>query len=323
MLRKPSHILIAVAVAVLAGCGGDETASNSRSVSRVRQGQQASLTAKDYYDVVQKIYLSYFGRPADAGGLIFYSNQLLANNAPTDVVGLSNAYFTNPAVKAIIDSFSNSKESADLYPGTSSEFLDAVYKYLFNRGADPSGKSFWLSGIESGRLTRASAAMYILAGAQGRDLDIIAAKVQVSGMFTDSMNTVQKEKGYAGMDSILKVRSMLGKISDTTDPTTYQGTISNTLTDLVTTLAGSSSNKVEVILAARCAACHAAPPALPGLPSVTTISPNLNSYPDALSNATAIYKSVAVNKTMPPADAPQMSDDERALIAQWYNAGPK
>ncbi|WP_374361850.1 DUF4214 domain-containing protein [Pseudoduganella danionis] len=314
--------MLVIALALLSGCGG-ASLSTEADVSRIRQGQQATLTVTDYYDVTQKIYLSYFGRPADAGGLNFYATQLLANKAPNDVVGLSNAYFSNPAVKAIIDSFSNSKESAELYPGTSSEFLDAVYLYLFNRGADASGKNFWLSGIDGGRLSRASAALFIMAGAQGSDLDIISAKVRVSGIFTAALDTEQKARGYAGMDAIVKVRSMLGKISEKTDPSTYRSTVDATLTDLVNTLANAPASKVEALIASRCAACHAAPPAAPGAPAAPALLPQLDSAAQIVANAPAIYRSVVQTRSMPPQDAVPMSDEERNLINQWYLAGPK
>jgi hypothetical protein len=73
----------------LCGCGsgGDDPSIHiGRPAPRLMQVAPAAKApgiAGDYKDVVQQIYVAYFGRPADADGLGYYEALFLAANAPT------------------------------------------------------------------------------------------------------------------------------------------------------------------------------------------------------------------------------------------------
>ncbi len=75
---------------------------------KTRPGTQ-DRSGFDYRDLVQDLYVAYFGRPADSNGLSNFESALLVAGAPTDIQGLVQAYASNSSVKNLIDSFGTSK----------------------------------------------------------------------------------------------------------------------------------------------------------------------------------------------------------------------
>jgi hypothetical protein len=194
----------------------------------VATGQSLS----DNNKVVQQIYVAYFGRPADVGGLAWHAGVLQAAGAPTDIVALANAYNTNAALKAEIDSFGTSAESAALYSGDNGQFIDALYRNLFGRAADAGGKAFWANAVDKGLMTRASAAIQLAAGAGSSDATIIANKTSAASTFTSLIATPAQQQGYSGLDAIAVVRTMLGTVGASTDMTAFTSTIKTTISTL-------------------------------------------------------------------------------------------
>src|SRR5581483_11196036 len=97
------------------------------------------MSASSYSSVVQELYISYFGRPADAAGLSNFENALAAINAPTDIAGLAVAYGSNAAIKGLVDAFGTSAESAALYGNVNGSlssienFVTAVFENVLGR----------------------------------------------------------------------------------------------------------------------------------------------------------------------------------------------
>lgn len=226
---------------LLAACGGDRsagpqtTAVASRVAASVTTQAQA---ASAYYTVVQHIYVGYFGRPADAGGLAFYAQHMSNFGAPTNIVDLQLAYDdpANGELRALVNGFGTSAESQALYAGDNDVFIEAVYRNLFGRASDAEGKAFWVQAINEGRMTRASAAIRIMAAAQTTDRDVINKKVAVAGNFTTALNTPQRELAYGGLDANVVVRNLLATVTLPTDPASFAGSIDSTLNTLVSQL---------------------------------------------------------------------------------------
>ena len=59
------------------------------------------MAAIDYAGVVQQLYVTYFGRPADYFGLQNFEAQLAALKAPTNLSDLSAAVQANPVPRHI------------------------------------------------------------------------------------------------------------------------------------------------------------------------------------------------------------------------------
>ena len=84
---------------------------------------------------VSRIYLAYFLRIPDTGGLEFWINEKLAGKTISD----------------ISDSFAASTEFQNTYGSlNNADFVNLVYTNLFNRAADSGGFSFWKGQLDNG-----------------------------------------------------------------------------------------------------------------------------------------------------------------------------
>ncbi|NHZ44140.1 Ig-like domain-containing protein [Massilia aquatica] len=190
----------------------------------------------EYDDVVQALYLAYFGRAADSGGLSSFQSQLSQLDAPYTFSAVSAAYDKNAGLHSLIDSFGASAESAALYPGSTASFIAAVYQNIFNRAPDAGGAAFWTNAIDSGNLSRANASLSIMAGALANtttqgvlDGKLVNNKITIASDFTLAIDTPAELNAYVGNGAAATVRTMLGTVTATTDIAAFQATIASTL----------------------------------------------------------------------------------------------
>ena len=193
-----------------------------------------------YTELAQKFYIAYFGRAADPAGLANMVSQLAAANAPsTSTDAFVAAYATNPAVKAIIDSFGASTESAQLYNGDVSTFVTDLYQHILGRAPDAAGATFWTGAIESGNLARGQAALNIMAGAETNqttqgllDAQLIDNRALVAINFTSAIETTAQQASYSGQAAAAAIRSMLDSVNQNTDIFHFEATVTSDLAAL-------------------------------------------------------------------------------------------
>jgi hypothetical protein len=207
------------------------------------------MAAVDYNGVVQQLYVSYFGRPADYFGLQNFTAQLNAIGAPTTFAALNAAVQADAAgtsaLSQLVNSFSASGEATNLY-GTDttqlgvSKFVAAIYQNVLGREADPEGFAFWVKAITSGDVTRASAAADITAGAlvntsaQGMmDKMTVEKKLAVATNFTTALDLPSEFNAYAGDAAAASARGLLQGVTSTTDVAAYQSTVETTIGTIV------------------------------------------------------------------------------------------
>ncbi len=203
----------------------------------------AAVTAANYETVVQELYIAYFGRPADTGGLVNFENALLGAGAPNDIAGLVVAYSANPSVQGLVDAFGLSAESGRLYPSTDTGvFVTAIFNNVFNRDPLPAGKAYWTDAIDNQGLTKGNAALAIMNGAlqnsttQGLiDAAGVINKVSVGINFTFNIDTTAEVTAYRGATAAGIARNMLTAVNSSVDPasTQMQATVADTLTAIV------------------------------------------------------------------------------------------
>jgi hypothetical protein len=152
-----------------------------------------------YSNDVQKIYIAYYGRPADAVGLAFWESQLEA---------------TGGNLSAIIGSFGASSEFDTRFGGLSdSSLISNIYQQLFGRDPDAGGLAFYLAELQAERMTLQSISIAVLNGSQNNDLNIINNKTAASTLFTSSLaNGKFKYEGSAAANS---ASTWLAKIDET------------------------------------------------------------------------------------------------------------
>lgn len=191
------------------------------------------MAAADYIQVAQQLYVAYFGRPADYYGLADMTNALNAAGAPTTIAGFAEAYTKNATVKAVMDNFGTSTESKALYgddTASNARFINAVYSQVLGRPADLDGLNFWVQALKDGAMTRASAAVQILAaavkdGGDATDAATANNKVAVATNFTNAINDASEVIGYSGDAAAAAARALLADVTSTTVPSAYQATV--------------------------------------------------------------------------------------------------
>ena len=267
------HLLPALALGLiltgsLSGCGGNSgsnSGNNALEATSARQVRGAQKTAETnpYATLVQQLYVSFFGRPADPTGLANFETALANANAPENAQSLLQIYNTgtNPAVNSLVNSFGTSAESQALYGnGTTTQFVQAIFNNVLDRQPAQSGLDFWVDAINSGQVTRGSASLQIMEGAltnttaQGLlDQTLINNRIAVAMSFTSEIQTAAELRGYAGATAAATARAMLATVTATTNLSSFATTVDSTVESLSRyliggTLSGLGSGATVILL---------------------------------------------------------------------------
>ena len=175
------------------------------------------MASKESLNTVQELYISYYQRPADPTGLVYWANRL----------------DTGTSLKDVEAAFGNSPESQALYgpinDATIGNVVDQIYLALFDRSPDAAGKAFYVDGFKAGKFTPASIAYDILIGAQNDDAVAVLNKTTASDVFTQTVDGrtfadpnfgqgTQFAATYSGDADAVAARGWLGDV--TSSPTT-------------------------------------------------------------------------------------------------------
>lgn len=189
--------------------------------------------------ITQQLYIAYFGRPADIGGLENFSREV-ARLVPQaqSIRDLLAAYQAgNQDVLNLVNSFSASQESIDLYGlGTTASFVDAIYQNIFDRGAESEGLNFWVDAIDNRGLNRAQVALEMMSAAirnGAGDAITVMKKTIVSDSFTTLLDTEREVQAYVGNFAAAVARDMLNMVNQETDLNQFGPEIERTITELV------------------------------------------------------------------------------------------
>lgn len=162
---------------------------------------------------VQKLYLAYFGRPADPLGLGHWMS------------------FNSAAAQA---GFAGSAEYADLYSGmTHEQRVQQVYQNLLGRAAEPSGLAYWVAELTSGRQTISTLVSSMQANAQGTDIETINNRVNYATAFTAQLDTSAEITGYNGTFAANAARVAIAPITTAATLVTAQAALIATVADIV------------------------------------------------------------------------------------------
>ena len=240
-------VLALFAALSMAACHGTDDAAADGAASAKQLSRAVKTVSSGYANEVQLLYIAYFGRPADPGGLANFESALLSAGAPTDIQGLADSYAGNGAIRSLIDSFGTSPESLALYGSVGSAgdaaaadaFVTAVFKNMLNRAPAGNGLNFWADAITSGSVTQGQAALSIAAGALANtsaqgvlDAELVSARVAVGAEFTAQVTAQNASGNYVGSGAAAAARAMLGTVLATTDPASFEPTVVTTVAAL-------------------------------------------------------------------------------------------
>lgn len=183
-----------------------------------------ALTPTVHQDAIQKAYLAFFLRPADAVGFNFYADGM--NQSGGDLSLMTNGFGSSP-------------EYLQTYAGlTTAQRIDAIYQNLFNRPAEAAGLEYWGSRLDGGTFTINNIAISILVGAQNSDLLVVNNRVSVARQFTNTFDSWSEVNSYAGLEAAASARALLKLVTE--NPASVF-TASSARADVFKTLGASAS----------------------------------------------------------------------------------
>ena len=192
-----------VMAVLLTACGGGETPSTSQKISVQTFADVPSLPiGQGPYDrQVQEMYIAYYGRPADPGGLGYWSNRIAASGG---------------SLSGIIQEFGNSAESDALYKSLGTEgAVTALYQQQFGRAPDTDGLNYYVSNINNGTFSLVTVSANIFYGAPegSDDKRMLENKVQVANEFTEALRLDPvKLAAYSGNAAAALARGNLSEV---------------------------------------------------------------------------------------------------------------
>lgn len=153
---------------------------------------------------VQELYVAYFNRPADTGGLEYWTNVVAANNGDTTAVSASFA-----ASPEYIVAF---------YGMNNTQIVNAIYSNMFGRGTGVAdGREYWVNLLNQGKVGVNTIVAEVAKGAQGTDATSIENKVEAATAFTAAIDTPAEVAGYAGNSALTLAKAFITGV--TTDAT--------------------------------------------------------------------------------------------------------
>ena len=148
-------------------------------------------------DLAQQMYVAYYGRPADPGGLAYWADVFDATSDLTEALA----------------AFGNASEFTDNFGSLSnSDLVTNLYQQMYGHAPDSGGLAFYLGRIDTGAATLASIAKQIADGSQSTDLSTLNNRIEVANTFTTQVETTGAT--YAG-ENIADAQALLAAVDET------------------------------------------------------------------------------------------------------------
>jgi hypothetical protein len=151
------------------------------------------LDGQSAANIMEAIYIDYFGRAADGGGYLFWTNTYaseIAQGLPstTAAVNIANSFAVQNEAKSTYGFLASpppvlSPTDPVQIAGVTS-LIETAYGDLFNRVADSGGLAYWTNQILSGQVAVGAALYTIANGAQANDASILGFKIAAAADFT-------------------------------------------------------------------------------------------------------------------------------------------
>ncbi|MGE4547306.1 MAG: DUF4214 domain-containing protein [Desulfurella sp.] len=273
-------------------------------------GTSTTANSSNIYNQIQNLYIAFYGRPADLGGLNYWAS-VLGNNGDN--------------VQSILQNFANSQEAQSLYgtitPSNIGTVINQIYENLFNRGVDPIGLQYWANVYSTYHMSPGVLAYDILQGAlaaNNTDTQTIENKLKAANVFTDTLG-----QNYSS-STIPTAHNFIINISNGTNvasitPTTIESLINSSSSSIssptATTSTGSTNSSTTIVMPA----------------DISTISDNTtlkfnDNYNTVTNNGntTSTYSTININSTSALSSMNILFDNSHNnnITINWLNLSP-
>lgn len=179
------------------------------------------MPSQNAINIAQQMYVAYYGRPADPGGLSFWAD----------------VFDTTDDLTMALTQFGNSAEFTNNFGSlTPSDLVNNLYQQMYGHQPDPGGLDFYLGRLESGEANLASIAKQIADGSLETDLATLENRISVANLFT---NTVEDTGASFTEENIPDAQALLAAVTETTASRSEGETAASTY---VSELAGESTD---------------------------------------------------------------------------------
>ena len=153
-----------------------------------------------YTTQIQQLYVAYFNRPGDVGGLQYWESVVAAQGGSTTAI--SAAFAASAEYKAAYANMS------------STQVVNQVYMNLFGRPAEPSGLLYWSLLLDQKAITIDNVVTQIAGGAQGTDATAYNDKTAAAAAFTAALDTTDEILGYQGTEALQLAKNFISSVTD-------------------------------------------------------------------------------------------------------------
>ena len=141
----------------------------------------------DNVSEIQKLYVEYFGRPADPEGLNFWVSAM--NQNPNVITQIQHDFATSAEYQANYGGKSNQ------------DVVEAVYHNMFGREGDAEGIKFWTDALDNHILTIENVVSEMVKAAQtahNADSIVFNGRLAVAVEYTKHLDTPAEISAYMG-----------------------------------------------------------------------------------------------------------------------------
>lgn len=153
---------------------------------------------------IQKLYIAYYGRAADAAGQRYWADLMDQANGSLD--GIVDAFATAPEAQALYGSGT-----------TVNERITVLYQNILGRSPDADGLAYWAGEVAAGRLSLGNTALAVLNGVQpgSSDAPLVNNRLSVANSFTEQVSSAPNS--YGGDAAAAIARTFLKQITGDAD----------------------------------------------------------------------------------------------------------
>ena len=187
-------------------------------------------------DFAQKMYVSYYGRPADPSGLAYWSE----------------VFETSTNLDQALTAFGESAEyTASFGDLDSTALVTNLFQQMFSRTPDAVGLAFYVDAIAAGTSTLISVALDVANGAQNNDSTTLVNRLSVANTYTNAIET--NAATYTSAD-IVDAKAILASVDETAASITTGETAAEA--EVVAIVAATAATAAAVAAAATATASH-------------------------------------------------------------------